>query len=230
MIRKILISLLIVATTHYFLGCVVYKDGKEFNIIKLEGKDTKIHLVVMPDGNVHSFKKNSASVIHRVAGVSGTTKEGAMVFSPLDEIKEAYTFNPPTNLSVDSLIADTSISFSGLMLKNGTKIDFNESKGKFSLDQLLIRGVTDADKYIEIKADDALYLVVEKVDMVMSFAATIGVLVGSLTVAILIALASKKSCPFIYSFDGEKYVFDAEPLGGAISKAFERTDYNKLKV
>ncbi|MCC6638107.1 MAG: hypothetical protein IT278_10305, partial [Ignavibacteriaceae bacterium] len=229
MIRKILISLLIVATTHYFLGCVVYKDGKEFNIIKLEGKDTKIHLVVMPDGNVHSFKKNSASVIHRVAGVSGTTKEGAMVFSPLDEIKEAYTFNPPTNLSVDSLIADTSISFSGLMLKNGTKIDFNESKGKFSLDQLLIRGVTDADKYIEIKADDALYLVVEKVDMVMSFAATIGVLVGSLTVAILIALASKKSCPFIYSFDGEKYVFDAEPLGGAISKAFERTDYNKLK-
>jgi hypothetical protein len=229
MIRKILISLLIVATTHYFLGCVVYKDGKEFNIIKLEGKDTKIHLVVMPDGNVHSFKKNSASVIHRVAGVSGTTKEGAMVFSPLDEIKEAYTFNPPTNLSVDSLIADTSISFSGLMLKNGTKIDFNESKGKFSLDQLLIRGVTDADKYREIKADDALYLVVEKVDMVMSFAATIGVLVGSLTVAILIALASKKSCPFIYSFDGEKYVFDAEPLGGAISKAFERTDYNKLK-
>lgn len=229
MIRKILISLLIVVTTHYFLGCVVYKDGKEFNIIKLEGKDTKIHLVVMPDGNVHSFKKNSASVIHRVAGVSGTTKEGAMVFSPLDEIKEAYTFNPPTNLSVDSLIADTSISFSGLMLKNGTKIDFNESKGKFSLDQLLIRGVTDADKYREIKADDALYLVVEKVDMVMSFAATIGVLVGSLTVAILIALASKKSCPFIYSFDGEKYVFDAEPLGGAISKAFERTDYNKLK-
>lgn len=229
MIRKILISLLIVVTTHYFLGCVVYKDGKEFNIIKLEGKDTKIHLVVMPDGNVHSFKKNSASVIHRVAGVSGTTKEGAMVFSPLDEIKEAYTFNPPTNLSVDSLIADTSISFSGLLLKNGTKIDFNESKGKFSLDQLLIRGVTDADKYIEIKADDALYLVVEKVDMVMSFAATIGVLVGSLTVAILIALASKKSCPFIYSFDGEKYVFDAEPLGGAISKAFERTDYNKLK-
>lgn len=229
MIYKIFVSLLIVATTHFFLGCVVYSDGKEFNIIKLEGKDTKIHLVVMPDGNVHSFKKNGASVIHRVAGVSGTTKEGLLVFSPLDEIKEAYRLNPPEIITVDTLIANPTITFSGLMLKNGNKIEFNEKQGKFSLDHLLIRGVNDADKYTEIRADDALYLVVEKVDMVMSFAATIGVLVGSLVVAVLIALASKKSCPFIYSFDGDKYVFDAEPLGGAVSKAFERTDYNKLK-
>ncbi|MBK7866620.1 MAG: hypothetical protein IPJ75_06265 [Ignavibacteriales bacterium] len=40
----------------------------------------KIHLVVMPDGNVHSFKKNGASVVHRVSGITGITKEGAIVF------------------------------------------------------------------------------------------------------------------------------------------------------
>lgn len=121
MIRKIFISLLIVATTHYFLGCVVYSDGKEFNIIKLEGKDTKINLVVMPDGNVHSFKKNGASVVYRVSGITGITKEAAIVFS-LDEIKEAYKFNPPEILTVDTLIANPTTTFTGLLLNSKNRL------------------------------------------------------------------------------------------------------------
>jgi hypothetical protein len=42
-------------------------------------------------------------------------------------------------------------------------------------------------------------------------------------------VATKQSCPFVYSWDGSQYVFDAEPYGGAISRGLERDDYSELE-
>ena len=41
--------------------------------------------------------------------------------------------------------------------------------------------------------------------------------------------AGPQSCPFVYSYDGENYIFDAEPLGGAISEGLKKTDYSRLE-
>ena len=37
------------------------------------------------------------------------------------------------------------------------------------------------------------------------------------------------SCPLVYSFDGEKYVFDGEPISGVISESLMRSDHSRLE-
>lgn len=52
--------------------------------------------------------------------------------------------------------------------------------------------------------------------------------IGVILVAAVI-VATKESCPFIYSWDGTQYIFDAEPYGGAITRGLERDDYSELE-
>lgn len=53
-------------------------------------------------------------------------------------------------------------------------------------------------------------------------------ILAAIGVLILVIALSKSSCPFIYSHDGEKYVFDGEPYGGAVFQSLARTDWSEL--
>lgn len=78
---------------------------------------------------------------------------------------------------------------------------------------------------VSIPLTDVELVWVKKVDPGMTFIATIGVIGVVLTGLMLIAIATKESCPFVYSFNGEEYVFDAEPYGGAICQGLKRTEW-----
>lgn len=66
---------------------------------------------------------------------------------------------------------------------------------------------------------------------------TIGLVLFGLLAAVAIAAASDSpepttqppSCPFVYSWDGQRFVFDGEPFGGATTRGLERDDYSELE-
>lgn len=117
-----------------------------------------------------------------------------------------------------------------VILPNGEVIQFGDEGGKYIPETRTIRGFNKVTGiYVEISVDDILYARVKKADPVKSIVATIGVLAIIAAVGIAIALATKESCPFIYSYDGQKYVFDAEPYGGAICQGLKKTDYSRLE-
>ena len=67
-------------------------------------------------------------------------------------------------------------------------------------------------------------------------AGTVLAILGAATaVGVVIALTQSTekpepaSCPFVYSFDGERYRFDSETFAGAIAPGLDRTDFDNLE-
>ena len=83
----------------------------------------------------------------------------------------------------------------------------------------------------ELPLDQVQRLWVERKEL--SKGRTIGlvaaVVVGTLGIIVGIVAATKQSCPFVYSWDGTQYVFDAEPYGGAITRGLEKDDFSQLE-
>lgn len=99
----------------------------------------------------------------------------------------------------------------------------------------------DEDKIIVTKLKELVSIPLDQTEMVWVYktSALPGILMVAIPVALVVAIVSASSptprptygqcCPFIYSFDGEKYMFDAEPYGGAICQGLERTEWCALE-
>ena len=60
------------------------------------------------------------------------------------------------------------------------------------------------------------------------FFGAMGIIAGVLVIISIIAVLLKSSCPYVYAFDGEGYIFEGEIFGGAIAKNLQREDYLPL--
>jgi hypothetical protein len=89
--------------------------------------------------------------------------------------------------------------------------------------------VRGADYSINLGDVNRLWVARVEKSIVRTVGLVAGIAAGTLLATAAIIALTKQSCPFIYSWDGEKYLFDAEPYGGAITKGLERDDYSELE-
>jgi hypothetical protein len=108
---------------------------------------------------------------------------------------------------------------------DGTDIKFH-GEGAIQGDTVIAKG--SHDREIRVPVDSVQRWWLRHGDFGKSVFATLGIVAGAFLIAAAIVAATKESCPFVYSWDGAQYTFDAEPYGGAITRGLERDDYSLL--
>jgi hypothetical protein len=116
----------------------------------------------------------------------------------------------------------------GITTADGQDVRFDSSGATVRGDSLLA-SVNGAPYRISIDRVQRLWVERKETSKARTIGLIAGVTAGALIAGVAIALATKQSCPFIYSWDGSEYVFDAEPYGGAITRGLERDDYSELE-
>ncbi len=116
----------------------------------------------------------------------------------------------------------------GVTTTEGKDVSFDSPGGAIADDSVKAY-VNKAPYSIPLSQVQRLWVERRRIDAVRTIGLAVGIAVAAVgTIAIIVAL-TKESCPFVYSWDGERYVFDAEPYGGAIARALERDDYSELE-
>jgi hypothetical protein len=118
----------------------------------------------------------------------------------------------------------------GVTTLAGTEVAFDE-QGVIVRDTVL---ATTGHQPLRIPADSVQRWWMRRRDTGKTALLVVGITAGIAVAGSIIDEATndprpvEQSCPFVYSWDGERYVFDAEPYGGAITRGLERDDYGVL--
>ncbi len=115
----------------------------------------------------------------------------------------------------------------GVTTKTGQEVGFDPPGGKMNGDNIEAK-VKNVPYTVAMQDVQRLWVERRGVSAVRTIGLTVGIAVVAVGTFVGIVLATKQSCPFVYSWDGSQYVFDAEPYGGAITRGLERDDYSEL--
>jgi len=82
---------------------------------------------------------------------------------------------------------------------------------------------------VRVPLSEIKQVYLRKTNTGMSILASLGVVAGVILGGLGLVAALKESCPFVYSFDGKEFIFDAEPYGGATCQGLQRTEWVELE-
>ncbi len=115
----------------------------------------------------------------------------------------------------------------GVTTKTGTEVAFDPPGGTVDQDEIHAK-VKNADYSVKFQDVQRLWIETKGVSAPRTIGLTLAIVVVAIGTLAAVVAATKQSCPFVYSWDGKGYVFDAEPYGGAITRGLERDDYSEL--
>ena len=132
---------------------------------------------------------------------------------------------PPANLSQPQPPSEKIV---GITTMNGQDISFDKTGPGTIKDGKLSATLNKAPYEIPMDQVQRLWVDKESISTGRTIGLVAGIVVGTVVIIAAVVAATKQSCPFVYSWDGSKYVFDAEPYGGAIARGLEKDDYSEL--
>jgi hypothetical protein len=137
-------------------------------------------------------------------------------------------------VNVDTIVSKKGekVKILAVLKTSGERIEFSKKKPGEIVDNKIVGVVVGKDgkeKPVSIPLSEVDQLWMKKLSGGKTFLAVVGGITAAIAISLAIALATKESCPFVYSFDGERYVFDAEPYGGAICQGLKRTEWCGLQ-
>lgn len=135
---------------------------------------------------------------------------------------------PPGEFLTATAQDSTANRIVGVTLTTGEELSFDVEgrEGAVLSGDTLYGAVEGESRPVALTDAERVWVEWRRTDVLSS---VIGLTFGVAVVVVGIAAATKESCPFIYSWDGERWVFDAEPYGGATTKGLERADFTELE-
>lgn len=209
---KRLVSLFtIVAFIIFSISCLGIYTTKKDRITKAaswRGKKVKILAVMKTSGEYIEFPREQPGKILGDKIVAGLEKENIEIDRA--DLKEVIRNEKRKIWEITT--KDGKVYFADSYRSLGDKIVARVHKLSFS-----------------IPLSEVEMAWVKRVDPILTFLANVGVVVLVLGAVLGIIALTKESCPFVYSFDGESYIFDAEPYGGATCQGLKRTEWCGLE-
>jgi hypothetical protein len=159
---------------------------------------------------------------------SVTIQQGIAILLTLVLLCMSCTVMKVRKLQVNDVAQPQQEHIVGVTTKKGEEVRFDPPGGTVNKDAIEAK-VKNVPYTIAIQDLQRLWVERRGVSAPRTIGLTVAIVAVALGTIAAVVLLTKQSCPFVYSWDGTQYVFDAEPYGGAISRGLERDDYSELE-